>query len=163
MNPPVRRGSYRGPSRTNFTTHECKGLAVASASAYVLKKPPRDRQDRQIRFPGADDAGFAWCNSRDVAPESRASRLRHRLRALVLVGTSIIAASAATAQPLTPFRYAAQAQRHCPGDAVVWLDFGKGIYYVNRLKRYGQGSTGSFVCRKEARAGGFRRSLLGLR
>ena len=26
------------------------------------------------------------------------------------------------ALPLTPFRYEAQAQRHCPGDTVVWLD-----------------------------------------
>jgi hypothetical protein len=85
------------------------------------------------------------------------------LRALLLVAMSVIAASAATAQPLTPFRYAAQAQRHCPGDAVVWLDFRKGLYYAGRLKQYGRGSTGSFICRKEARAGGFRRSLLGLR
>jgi hypothetical protein len=77
--------------------------------------------------------------------------------------TSIILVSAATAVPLTPFRYEAQAQRHCPGDAVVWLDFRKEVYYVRRQKRYGQGSTGNFVCQKEARASGFRRSLLGLR
>ena len=85
------------------------------------------------------------------------------MRVVFLVGMSVIAASAATALPLTPFRYAPQAQRHCPGDTVVWLDFSKGIYYANRLKQYGRGSTGSFVCRKEARAGGFRRSLLGIR
>jgi hypothetical protein len=74
-----------------------------------------------------------------------------------------IAPSVATALPLTPFRYEAQAQRHCPGDAVVWLDFRKETYYLKRQKRYGHGSTGSFVCREEARAGGFRRSLLGIR
>jgi hypothetical protein len=76
---------------------------------------------------------------------------------------SVIAPSVATALPLTPFRYEAQAQRHCPGDPVVWLDFRKETYYLKRQKRYGRGSTGSFVCRKEARAGGFRRSLLGIR
>jgi hypothetical protein len=83
--------------------------------------------------------------------------------ALLLLGMLSIAASPATALPLTPFRYEAQAQRHCPDDAVVWLDFRQGAYYSRRQKRYGQGATGSFVCQKEARAGGFRRSLLGLR
>jgi hypothetical protein len=69
----------------------------------------------------------------------------------------------APAMPLTPFRYEAQAQRHCPADVVVWLDFRKGIYYFKRQNRYAQGSTGSFVCRDEARGSGYRRSLLGLR
>lgn len=70
----------------------------------------------------------------------------------------------ATALPLTVFRYEAQAQRHCPDDTVVWLDFRKEIYYFRHQKsHYSHGSTGSFVCRKEARSGGYRRSLLGLR
>jgi hypothetical protein len=85
------------------------------------------------------------------------------LRVLLLFGLLVIVPSAATALPLTPFRYEAQAQRHCPGDAIVWLDFRKEVYYLKRQKRYGQGSNGSFVCQKEARAGGFRRSLLGIR
>jgi len=65
--------------------------------------------------------------------------------------------------PLTPFRYELQAQRHCPGDAVVWLDLRKGIYYSKRQRWYGRGFNGNFVCREEARASGYRRSLLGLR
>ena len=69
----------------------------------------------------------------------------------------------AVAIPLTPFRYEFQAQRHCPGDAVVWLDFHKGIYYAKGQGWYAHGLNGSFVCRKEARASGYRRSLLGLR
>jgi hypothetical protein len=72
-------------------------------------------------------------------------------------------ANPAAATPLTPFRYEAQAQRHCPGDTVVWLDFRKGIYYAKRQKFYGRGSNGSFVCREEVRSNGYRRSLLGLR
>ena len=67
------------------------------------------------------------------------------------------------ALPLTPFRYEAQAQRHCPGDRVVWLDFKKGVYYAKGQKLYAQGFNGSFVCRTEARSSGYRRSLLGLR
>ena len=72
-------------------------------------------------------------------------------------------ATPAAATPLTPFRYEGQAQRHCPADTVVWLDFRKGIYYAKRQKFYGRGSNGSFACREEVRNNGYRRSLLGLR
>jgi hypothetical protein len=72
-------------------------------------------------------------------------------------------ASAAIAQALTPFRYESQAQRHCPGDAVVWLDFGRERYYSKGQKRYASGFSGSFVCRNEARNNGYRRSPLGIR
>ena len=81
------------------------------------------------------------------------------LTALIVAG----GATSAAATPLRPFRYEAQAQRHCPGATVVWLDFRKEIYYLKRQKRYAQGSTGSFVCLDEARSNGYRRSLLGLR
>jgi len=67
------------------------------------------------------------------------------------------------AQALTPFRYESQAQRHCPGDAVVWLDFGRERYYSKGQKRYASGSAGSFVCRNEARNNGYRRSPLGIK
>jgi hypothetical protein len=72
-------------------------------------------------------------------------------------------AGSAAADPLTPFRYEAQAQRHCPADVVVWLDFRKGIYYAKQQRHYAGGYDGSFVCREEARGSGYRRSLLGLR
>lgn len=69
----------------------------------------------------------------------------------------------AMAQTLTPFRYESQAQRHCPGDTIVWLDFGTGRYYLKGQRRYASGYTGNFACRKEARDSGYQRSLLGLR
>ena len=78
----------------------------------------------------------------------------------LLVGCGV---TCAFAIPLTPFRYESQAQRHCPADVIVWLDLRKGIYYSKRQRWYGRGLTGSFVCQEEARAGRFRRSLLGLR
>jgi hypothetical protein len=81
------------------------------------------------------------------------------LTALIVAGSTTNAA----ATSLSPFRYEGQAQRHCPDDMVVWLDFRKGIYYSKRQNRYGQGSAGGFVCREEARSNGYRRSLLGLR
>lgn len=73
------------------------------------------------------------------------------------------ASHSALAQVLTPFRYESQAQRHCPGDTIVWLDFGRGRYYLKSQARYGSGHVGSFVCRNEARDSGYRRSLLRLR
>ena len=76
---------------------------------------------------------------------------------------AVAAVTHASAIPLTPFRSESQAQRHCPGDVVVWLDFAKGIYYGKDQKRYARGFDGSYVCRKEARSSGYRRSLLGLR
>ena len=69
----------------------------------------------------------------------------------------------AMAQTLTPFRYVSQAERHCPEDTIVWLDFRSGRYYLKGQRRYATGYTGSFVCRNEARDSGYRRSPLGLR
>jgi hypothetical protein len=73
------------------------------------------------------------------------------------------ASNSAMAQTLTPFRYESQAQRHCLVDTIVWLDFRSGRYYQKGQRRYASGTTGSFVCRKEARDSGYRRSLLGVR
>ena len=76
---------------------------------------------------------------------------------------TMVGAFAAQAVPLTPFRYETQAQRHCPADTVVWLDFRKRTYYSKGQKRYALGLDGSFVCRSEARASGYRRSVFGVR
>jgi len=89
--------------------------------------------------------------------------MNFRSRAAAFVVLISCASNIATAQSLTPFRYESQAQRHCPADAIVWLDFRNGRYYLKGQRRYASGSTGSFVCRNEARDSGYRRSLLGLR
>jgi hypothetical protein len=81
--------------------------------------------------------------------------------ALVLI--VVLTATEVSAQILTLFRYEDQAQRHCPADTVVWLDFKKHKYYVRGQKLYGSGLHGSFVCSQEARRNQYRRSLLGLR
>jgi hypothetical protein len=84
----------------------------------------------------------------------------------IAVGATIMLLAGMTdlaALPLTPFRYEQQAQRYCPTDKVVWLDFRKGVYYAKGQKRYAQGFDGSFVCLSEAKSSGYRRALLGLR
>src|SRR6476659_2249605 len=94
---------------------------------------------------------------------SFASLIRSCSYAILLVASVATGGTGAAALPLSPFRYESQAQRHCPGDTVVWLDFRKGIYYSRGQRNYARGLSGSFVCRDEARRGGYRRSLLGLR
>ena len=60
------------------------------------------------------------------------------LTALTLAGGTIDAA----ALPLTPYRYESQAQRHCPDDTVVWLDFRKRIYYFKKQETLRTGLNG---------------------
>jgi hypothetical protein len=102
----------------------------------------------------------AWIGRRGVS-----CGFGRRFGGIALAAVMLAGAGGAevSATPLTPFRYEAQAQRHCPHDRVVWLDFSKGVYYAKGQKRYGQGFDGSFVCRGEARDSSYRRSLLGLR
>ena len=71
-------------------------------------------------------------------------------------------ANDASAQ-LSVFQTDVQARQHCPTDTIVWLSSNKRIYYVEGQRLYAQGKTGIFVCQKEARASGYRRSLLGRR
>ena len=88
------------------------------------------------------------------------SLCRYLAAFLVLIPS---ASRSAMALPLTLFRYEYQAQRHCPEDSIVWLDFKRGRYYLKGQRRYASGNTGTFACRNEARDSGYRRSLLGLR
>jgi len=71
-------------------------------------------------------------------------------------------ANNASAQ-LSLFQSDSQAQQHCLNDTVVWLDTRKRVFYVEGQRLYAQGRTGAFVCQKEARRNGSRRSLFGRR
>jgi hypothetical protein len=86
-------------------------------------------------------------------------------RAWIFLVTALAAASHANdaSAQLGLFRTALEAQQHCPKDKVVWLDFQKRVYYAAGQRLYGQGRTGTFVCREEARRSGNRRSILGRR
>jgi hypothetical protein len=75
----------------------------------------------------------------------------------------VAASSGEAAAQLSLFQNEMQAQFHCPDDTVVWLDFPKRIYYVAGQRLYAQGRTGTFVCQKEARSSGYRRSVFGRR
>jgi hypothetical protein len=85
------------------------------------------------------------------------------LTCVISFATILAGAAGAVALPLTPFRTQDQAQRHCPGDTVVWLDFTKGKYYSKGQALYGRGLNGSYVCREEARSSFYRGALIGSR
>jgi hypothetical protein len=89
--------------------------------------------------------------------------LRQGAASFAIALSAALFTSDAMALALTLFRYEDQAQRHCPADTVVWLDFKKGKYYLGRQKLYGHGFHGSYVCLEEARRSLYRRSLLGRR
>jgi hypothetical protein len=87
------------------------------------------------------------------------------LRTWIWLVTALAGAShpnVASAQ-LSLFRTEMRAHQHCPDDSIVWADLRKRIYYVKGQQLYAQGSTGTFVCRKEAGRSGYRRSLFGRR
>jgi hypothetical protein len=55
---------------------------------------------------------------------------------------------------LVAFRTEQQAQQHCPGDTVVWLDIQNAAYYVKGQGSYGRTTTGRYACQSEADAAG---------
>lgn len=54
-----------------------------------------------------------------------------------------------------------QAQQHCPGDVIVWLNTPTGIYHYKGERWYGATRHGAFVCKQEADQAGDRGSLNG--
>jgi hypothetical protein len=155
----VNAGKRRGRCTTNHTPRGGgRGGCRRSRCRYPLRSRARERN---LRLPLNSSV------ARKLIPE-RALRARARLLRLcatVAIPVAFVVGDTrgASALPVTPFRYEAQAQRHCPVDVVVWLDFRKKIYYSKRQRQYARGYTGSFVCREEARSSGYRHALLGLR
>jgi hypothetical protein len=64
-------------------------------------------------------------------------------------------------EPFANFPSEVQAQQHCPGDAVVWLNSPTGIYHTKGQRWYGRTKSGAYVCRTEADHAGMRGSLNG--
>lgn len=56
------------------------------------------------------------------------------------------------------FKTEQDAQHHCPGDTVVWLNTWSGIWHYKGAKYWMNTKFGAFVCEKEARDKGMRAS-----
>jgi hypothetical protein len=158
---PARHG-FRAQWGENLSGSFSKELSRTTSRDASIRLTPLPRT-----IPKADRSDMSRRNRIQLDSRLTATVLSMRsfTHAMCLLTALIVVSGGtnASATPLSPFRYEAQAHRHCPADIVVWLDFRKGIYYFKRQKRYAQGNTGSFVCRDEARSNGYRRSLLGLR
>jgi hypothetical protein len=64
--------------------------------------------------------------------------------------------AASSAAPAESFATEKEAEQHCPGDLVVWLDAASRIYYFRGQQRYGATKGGAYVCRNEAKGAGMR-------
>jgi hypothetical protein len=85
------------------------------------------------------------------------------MRAIVgaLVGLAAfsgVALALSPSAPLSAFPTEAQAQQHCPGQTVVWLNLPTGTYHYKGQRWYGNTNGGAFVCRSEADQAGDRAS-----
>jgi hypothetical protein len=92
----------------------------------------------------------------------RRSLLMKFSAAVLAASAGLFAANSANAQ-MAVFQTEHYAQMHCPDDKVVWLDFGKRRYYTSGQKLYARGRTASFVCMKEAKRSGYKKSRFGRR
>jgi hypothetical protein len=57
---------------------------------------------------------------------------------------------------LEVFDSQAAAQSHCPTDTVVWIKPGASTYHAKGLRWYGGAGRGTYACKKEADAAGYR-------
>lgn len=51
---------------------------------------------------------------------------------------------------LDQFQSEQAAQKHCPGDTVVWVNLPTGVFHFKGQRWYGRTKNGAFVCQKEA-------------
>jgi hypothetical protein len=54
------------------------------------------------------------------------------------------------------FRTEAEAQRRCPGTAVVWVNTRSRIYHAKGTRDYGKTRSGFYMCQSEANNAGYR-------
>lgn len=78
------------------------------------------------------------------------------LAALAGLPSAAIAASQATPASVPQFSARADAEAHCPGEVVVWVDLATRIYYYRGQDLYGSTKQGAYACQRDVKDGGFR-------
>jgi hypothetical protein len=64
--------------------------------------------------------------------------------------------SASPTAPVVNFPTEREAEQHCAGDLVVWLDLPSKVYHYRGQRSYGATASGAYVCRDEAKRAGMR-------
>ena len=67
-----------------------------------------------------------------------------------------LAIAASPIEPLASFSTENDAQEHCPGGLVVWLDVPTKVDYYRGQQKYGAAPGGAYVCRDEGKGVGMR-------
>jgi hypothetical protein len=77
--------------------------------------------------------------------------------ALAAALSAIVGTTAADAAPIKAYKTEAGAQKHCPGDEIVWANSAStvGAFHLRGSKYFEATKSGAFVCRAEAEAGGW--------
>jgi len=97
--------------------------------------------------------------------DQRTSYLPERLRfvrrlaiafALLALFAPGVTLALSPSAPLANFPTEQQAQQHCPGDAVVWLNLPTSVYHFRGQRWFGATKNGAYVCRGEADRAGMR-------
>ena len=99
-----------------------------------------------------------------IRPLARPRQIRRCLRAGVASTVLALATPEAWAAPKAEaelFRSEAEAERHCPGDLVVWVDPSTRIYYFRGQRWFGSTEKGGYACKKDAEAQGYHRNRSG--
>jgi hypothetical protein len=66
----------------------------------------------------------------------------------------LLGVGAALAEGMRTFTNEQAAQRHCPADAVVWLNTSSATYHLRSDPWYGRTQRGAYVCKIEAEKDG---------
>jgi hypothetical protein len=95
------------------------------------------------------------CQQRRVPPAIACSSGygRQLFCTVALLALALLSACAHSPPVVLAFRTEQQAQQHCPGDAIVWLDSLTGNYYLKGSGSYGR-NAGRYACRSEADSAG---------
>jgi hypothetical protein len=121
---PARHG-FRAQWGENLSGSFSKELSRTTSRDASIRLTPLPRT-----IPKADRSDMSRRNRIQLDSRLTATVLSMRsfTHAMCLLTALIVVSGGtnASATPLSPFRYEAQAHRHCPADIVVWLDFEKG-------------------------------------
>jgi hypothetical protein len=88
--------------------------------------------------------------------------LESTFRKLLLAGLAgVLPFAAASAADDIQFPNRADAEAHCPGEVVVWVDLTTRIFYYRGQDRYASTKSGAYLCERDVKGSGYRPNRTG--